>query len=75
MKCPIPLSDWPKGYEYAAMDKSGEWFFFEKQPTTSRVGFFWFTKHKHQAWTKEKGSSLGWRNTLTHISELEKQKQ
>ena len=71
VKCPIPINDWPKWANWAAMDKIGFWYFFGKKPDIQKNGW---SKMFYEPYIF-KGSKFHWTETLTHRSELENQKQ
>ena len=76
MKCPIPLEEWPRWANWAAMDKNKSWYFYESEPEIYYCDSAW-CNHANKNIDKSFyiGSELKWHETLTHRSELENQKQ
>lgn len=71
VKCPIPLEKWPKWAKWAAMDESQWWYFYKLKPKVGKAN--WCNAMGFPV-ADFKGSDLPWADTLTHRSELEKQK-
>jgi len=75
MKCPIPLEEWPDWVNWAAMDESGFWYFYQTKPKTDNDISYWYKTRKFLYVCNYKDSYFHWRETLTHRSELKNQKQ
>lgn len=70
--CPIPIQEWPKKANYAAMNLDGYWKFFEFYPKICTILNRW-SSYKGESYetAKIKGSKVHWQYTLVSRKELE----